>query len=212
VIRRVLLAHAEAGAKVARSDADRHARRVRELIAQQQKLLGLYHEDGVSKEVLQAEQQRIKAQQATAERLATAANHEVAEVDQVLSDALTLIDARRVPYLTGSATERRLINLAIYLMLLVSDPDTITAAPTPIPPACAPGPQTSPRSRPRPPGTAPVGQKPRNQPRKKPQPHFSGPRFEIRANGGEGGTMFELFPGLATHQRTARPALWLRRM
>jgi site-specific DNA recombinase len=130
VIRRVLLAHAEAGAKVARSDADRHARRVRELIAQQQKLLELYYDDGVSKEVLQAEQQRIKAEQATAERLAAAANHEVAEVDQALSDALALIDERRVPYLTGSATERRLINLAIYLMLLVSDPDTITAAPT----------------------------------------------------------------------------------
>jgi hypothetical protein len=187
VIRRVLLAHAEAGAKVARSDADRHARRVRELQSQQQKLLELYYDDGVSKEVLQAEQQRIKAEQATAKRLAAAANHEVAEVDQALSDALALIDARTVPYLTGSTTERRLINLAIYLMLLVSDPDAITAAPTALYAQLVPLARKLAREAAQPPGTAPAGQKPRNQSRKKPQPRFSGPRFEIRANGGGGG-------------------------
>lgn len=71
-IRRVLLAHAEASTKVARNDAERHARRVRELISQQRKLLGLYYDDGVSKEVLQTEQQRINAEQATAQRLADA--------------------------------------------------------------------------------------------------------------------------------------------
>jgi site-specific DNA recombinase len=132
VIRRVLLAYAEASTTAARNDAERHARRVRELIAQQQKLLELYYDDGVSKEVLQAEQQRLNAEQAIAQRLAAAANHEVAEVDQALSDALLLIDARRAPYLTGNATERRLINLAIYVMLLVSDPDTVQAKLTPV--------------------------------------------------------------------------------
>jgi site-specific DNA recombinase len=130
VIRRVLRAHVETTRNVARNEAERHARRVHELISQQQKLLELYYDDGVSKEVLQAEQKRIKAGQATAERLAAAANHEIADIDQALDDALALIDARTAPYLAGNATERRLINLAIYLMLLVSAPDTIRAEPT----------------------------------------------------------------------------------
>jgi site-specific DNA recombinase len=129
-IRRALHDHAEATRKVARDDAKRHKRRVRELISQQQKLLHLYYENGVSMEVLQAEQQRIEAEQATVERLAAAANYEVAELDHALDDALALIDARTAPYLSGSPTERRLINLAIYMMLLVSDQDTVQAEST----------------------------------------------------------------------------------
>ena len=129
-VRRALLDHAEASAKVARAEADRHKRRLRELISQQQKLLELYYEEGVSKEVLQAEQQRIKTEQSTVQRLSAAADHEVAEVDKALEDALALIDGRTAPYLAGSPTERRLINLAIYRMLFVSNPDTVEAEPT----------------------------------------------------------------------------------
>ena len=131
VVREVLLARARASTTSARNDAERHARRVRELIAQQQKLLHLYYEDGVSKEVLQAEQTRIESERVTAERLANAANFELSELDQALSDALLLIDQRRVPYLTGSATEKRLINLAIYVMLLVSASGNVEGQPTP---------------------------------------------------------------------------------
>ncbi len=131
-IREVLHAHAETSRKVARDDATRHERRVRELIGQQQKLLDLYYDDGVSKEVLQAEQKRIETEQATVERLASAAHYEAAELDQALDDALALIDTRIAPYLSGSPTERRLINLAIYVMLLVSGTDTIRAEPTPL--------------------------------------------------------------------------------
>ncbi len=132
IIRRLLCAHAHTGATAARRDAERHARRVRELIAQQQKLVELYYDDGVSKDVLQAEQQRIQTEQATAERLAAAANFEATEVDQALADALLLIDAGILPYLTGNATERRLINLAIYETLLVSSPDAIEGQLTPL--------------------------------------------------------------------------------
>jgi site-specific DNA recombinase len=132
VIREVLHAHAETSRKVARDDAARHERRVRELISQQQKLLDLYYDDGVSKEVLQAEQKRIETEQRAIEKLAAAARYEVAELDQALDDALLLIDTRVAPYLSGNPTERRLINLAIYTALLVSGADTIRAEATPL--------------------------------------------------------------------------------
>jgi hypothetical protein len=132
VIREVLHAHAETSRKVARDDAARHERRVRELISQQQKLLDLYYDDGVSKEVLQAEQKRIETEQRVIEKLAAAARYEVAELDQALDDALLLIDTRVAPYLSGNPTERRLINLAIYTTLLVSGTDTVQAEATPL--------------------------------------------------------------------------------
>lgn len=43
-----------------------------------------------------------------------------------------LIDSRLVPYLNGSPTEKRLINLALYTMLLVSPADEIDPQPTPL--------------------------------------------------------------------------------
>jgi site-specific DNA recombinase len=129
-IREALLARAETMGQAARKEASRHARRLRELTDQQQKLVHLYYEQGVSKEVLKAEQQRIQDEQAQVARWQAAAASEIADVDQALSDALVLIDAGTTPYLSANATERRLINLAIYVMLLVSDPDQVQAKPT----------------------------------------------------------------------------------
>ena len=120
-IRETLLARAHASTAEARKEASRHARRVRELISHQDKLLDLYYDDGVSKEVLQAQQKRLAAEQARAQELADAAQFEVSDLDQALSDALLLIDKRLVPYTGGSSTEKRLINLAIFVMLLVSE-------------------------------------------------------------------------------------------
>jgi hypothetical protein len=129
-IREALLSRAETMAQAARKEASRHARRLRELTSQQQKLVHLYYEQGVSKEVMKAEQGRIEAEQAQVERWQAAADSEIADVDQALSDALVLIDAGTAPYLDGNATERRLINLAIYVMLLVSDEGHVQAKPT----------------------------------------------------------------------------------
>jgi site-specific DNA recombinase len=120
-IRETLLARAHASTAEARKEASRHARRVRELISHQDKLLDLYYDDGVSKEVLQAQQKRLAAEQAQAQRLADAAQFEVSDLDRALSDALLLIDEGLMPYTSGSSTEKRLINLAIYVMLLVSE-------------------------------------------------------------------------------------------
>jgi site-specific DNA recombinase len=128
-IREALLARAHASTAQARKDAERHERRARELINHQHKLLDLYYGDGVSKEVLQAQQKRLEAEQAKAQRLASTARFEVSELDQALNDALLLIDKRLVPYLTGSPSEKRLINLAIYVMLLVSETGGIDPQP-----------------------------------------------------------------------------------
>jgi site-specific DNA recombinase len=129
-IREALLAHATTHAEVARAEADRHKRRLHELTGQQQKLIQLYYKGGVSEEVMQAEQDRIEAERTSAERWSDAAKRQVEDVDQALQDALALIDLATAPYLTANPLERRLINLAIYLMLLVSHPDTIEAKPT----------------------------------------------------------------------------------
>ncbi len=129
-IREGLLAHVETHAEIARAEAERHKRRVHELTGQQQKLIQLYYHGGVSEEVMQAEQDRIAAERAAGERWSDAAKRQVEDVDQALADALALIDLATAPYLTANPLERRLINLAIYLMLLVSHPDTVEAQPT----------------------------------------------------------------------------------
>jgi site-specific DNA recombinase len=129
-IREALRSHVQTKAEVAHREVDRHVRRLRELTDEQQKLVQLFYKGGVYEEILQAEQRRIESERAAAERWTDAANREVADVDQALNDALALIDLATVPYLTGSPTERRLINLAIYLMLLISDPDHVQAKPT----------------------------------------------------------------------------------
>ena len=129
-IREALLAHVEAHAEVARAEAERHQRRLHELTGQQQKLLQLYYSGGVSQEVMQAEQARIETERVNAEHWSDMAKRQVEDVDQALKDALALIDLATAPYLTANPLERRLINLAIYLMLLVSHPDTVKAQPT----------------------------------------------------------------------------------
>jgi site-specific DNA recombinase len=129
-IRKALCEHVEANAEVARREAKSHERRLRELSGQQQKLVQLYYKGGVSEEVMQAEQQRIEAERSASERWSNMARNEVADVMQALEDALALIDLATAPYLTASPTERRLINLAIYVMLIVChDPDGVGIEP-----------------------------------------------------------------------------------
>ncbi len=129
-IREALHAHVSANAEVARGEAERHTRRVHELTGQQQKLIQLYYKGGVSEEVMQAEQQRIEAERTSAERWSDDAERQVADIDRALTDALALIDLATAPYLTADPLERRLINLAIYLMLVVYHPDTVEGKPT----------------------------------------------------------------------------------
>jgi site-specific DNA recombinase len=130
-IRTALLVRAEILAGTARKEANRHTRRLRELTDQQQKLVHLYYHQAVSKEVMKAEQQRIEDERAQIERWQAAATSEIADIEHAIADALALIDAETVPYLAGNDTEKRLINLAIYRLLFVSDPDQVQGKRTP---------------------------------------------------------------------------------
>jgi site-specific DNA recombinase len=129
-IREALIAHVESHAAIARTEAERHRRRLHELTGQQQKLIQLYYKGGVSEEVMQTEQERIEGERTAAERYSRTAKREVEDIDQALTDALALIDLATAPYLTANPLERRLINLAVYLMLLVYHRDSIEANPT----------------------------------------------------------------------------------
>jgi hypothetical protein len=124
-----LLDRVSATTEAARQEARRHSRRLHELTSQQQKLVQLYYKDSISEEVLQAEQTRIQAERTAAERLEIAADREVSDIDTALRDALALIDQGTTPYLTGNPTERRLINLVIYITLLISDPNAVQGTP-----------------------------------------------------------------------------------
>ncbi|MGO8907124.1 MAG: hypothetical protein ACLQMH_16120 [Solirubrobacteraceae bacterium] len=55
-------------ARTATQEAERHQRRLRELTAQQQKLVQLYYRDAISVEVLKVEQERIKSEEEQDER------------------------------------------------------------------------------------------------------------------------------------------------
>lgn len=129
-VRSVVRTFAETKALVAERESARHARRLRELTAQQQKLVQLAYRELVSDEVLKAEQNRIEAERAEAKRWATAAVQEVEDVMQALDDALSLIDAGTLPYASGSPLERRLLNQALFEVLLVENADSVEGTPT----------------------------------------------------------------------------------
>ena len=132
IVRQALHEYVEGKAEVARRASARHTRRLRELTGQQQKLVQLYYNGGVSEEVMRAEQQRIEAEQAQAQQWADAATREVEDVMGDLDDALLLLDAKRVIYETLPHNSRRLVNQAIFLALIVHDPNTVEAQRTPL--------------------------------------------------------------------------------
>jgi site-specific DNA recombinase len=129
-VREALREYVGAKAGVARRASERHKRRLRELTGQQQKLVQLFYNGGVSEEVLKAEQQRISTEQTKAQQWADAAKAEVEDVMDALEDALLLVDATTVIYEQLPHSSRRLVNQAVFLMLVVSDPDTIKATRT----------------------------------------------------------------------------------
>jgi hypothetical protein len=131
-IREALHAYVDARAEVARRESSRHARRLRELTGEQQKLVQLYYKGKVSEGVLEAEQTRIEAERTEARRWSAAAVREVTDVMQALKDALSLVGRGRLPYLTANATERRLINQAIFHRLVITSADDAEAEPTPL--------------------------------------------------------------------------------
>ncbi len=113
-VREAVRSTIEKRAQVARTESERHARRLRELTTQQQKLVQLFYRDAVSEDVLRAEQARITAEQAQVEQWAQSAQHQVDDVMAALDEALLLVDAHQRAYDLASASQRRLLNLAIF--------------------------------------------------------------------------------------------------
>ena len=129
-VRSAVRDYIEKKALVARSESDRHVRRLRELTTQQQKLVQLYYRDAVSIDVLHAEQARITAERAQVEHWATAARHQVDDVMTALDEALALVDAGQRAYDSATESQRRLLNLAIFdFFTVVEEPDDVMVEP-----------------------------------------------------------------------------------
>ncbi len=130
-VREAVRAYVGAKGEIARRESDRHNRRLRELTGEQQKLVQLYYKGGVSEEVLKAEQNRIENERSQAQQWADAADREETDVMAALDDALLLLDASTVLYEALPTSSRRLVNQAVFLALIVRDPDSIDAERTP---------------------------------------------------------------------------------
>jgi site-specific DNA recombinase len=124
--------HAETKALVAKKEADRHNRRLRELSQQQQKLVQLHYQQAVSIEVLKAEQQRIETERSQAHRWSKAAVADVHDVMAALKVALELVDEGKLPYAAANEFCRRLINQALYEKIIVESTDKADGEPTPL--------------------------------------------------------------------------------
>jgi hypothetical protein len=130
-IRKALRSYVESKTEVARRESARHNRRLHDLTSEQQKLVQLYYKGGVSEEVMKAEQERIESERTKAQQWADAAKREVEDVMAVLDDALTILDDQ-VIYEALPPSTRRLVNQAVFLALVVTDPDNVQAQPTPL--------------------------------------------------------------------------------
>ncbi len=131
MVREALRSYVQSKTEVARRESARHTRRLHDLTGEQQKLVQLYYKGGVSEEVLKAEQKRIESERAKARQWADAASAEVEDVIAALDDALAILNDKII-YEELPKSTRRLVNQAVFLALIVSDPDNIQAQRTPL--------------------------------------------------------------------------------
>jgi hypothetical protein len=106
-------------AEHAKAEAERHERRLRELTAQQQKLVQLYYRDAISIEVLQAEQQRIAKEESRVEKWQNQAVAKVDDAMQALDDALTLLSEPGKAYAESDESLRKILNRAVFARILI---------------------------------------------------------------------------------------------
>ncbi len=131
IVREALHAYVQSKSEIARRESARHTRRLHDLTGEQQKLVQLYYKGGVSEEVLKAEQERIETERTKAQQWADAADREVEDVMAALDEALAILD-EHVIYDTLPESARRLVNQAVFLAIVVSDPDNVQAQLTPL--------------------------------------------------------------------------------
>jgi site-specific DNA recombinase len=113
-VRRELSEHLEGRSAVVTKEAERHERTLRQIEANQEKLVQLYYRDLVSEEVLRKEQHRLKKERAAAERLKDAATAQATDLNEALEEALARIDRPYDAYLESDGLKRRTLNQAVF--------------------------------------------------------------------------------------------------
>lgn len=102
-----------------RKEADRHERKLRELEANQSKLIQMAYSGLVSDSVLATEQERLAAEQQAVRRLLAEANLQRDDTEEALREALARVDDAQAQYLAAPELERRLMNRAVFRRILV---------------------------------------------------------------------------------------------
>jgi site-specific DNA recombinase len=104
---------------VVRKEAARHERKLRELEANQTKLVQMAYQGLVSDSVLASEQARLEAEQQTVRSLLTHSELHHDTIQEALREALRRLKRPHQHYLTASDIERRLANRAIFERILI---------------------------------------------------------------------------------------------
>jgi site-specific DNA recombinase len=118
-VRQAVREYAEGLEATARTERERHDRRLTALQTEQRKLLHLYYRDQIDEQVLAEEQHRIQRERADAERWADVAEHTAAEILEVLEEALELLSQPQLRYRQAPAHVRRLLNQALFEKIFI---------------------------------------------------------------------------------------------
>jgi site-specific DNA recombinase len=128
-VRNLVIEYGEQQATVAKTEADRAAKRLISLKAEQSRLLQLAYKHLVDDDVLAAEQERIQLERAKVEKWAKAASHTANEFREALDQAQELLRQPAAAYLRATPTERRMFNQAIFHRIYVLNGDVVAALP-----------------------------------------------------------------------------------
>jgi site-specific DNA recombinase len=116
-----------------RKEADRHKRKLRELEANQSKLIQMAYSGLVSDSVLATEQERLEAERQAVRRLLAEANLQRDDTEEALREALARVDDAQAQYLAAPDLERRLMNRAIFHRISIGpDGDVASVELTPV--------------------------------------------------------------------------------
>jgi site-specific DNA recombinase len=106
--------------------AERHARALKAIEAKQEKLLQLYYDDLVTREVFVREREKLKAERQAARAFERAATSQISDVEQALELALSRLDEPHEVYRDATDLERRVANRSIFERIEVGPEGLIT--------------------------------------------------------------------------------------
>lgn len=107
-------------------EAERHQRALKATEAKQEKLVQLYYKDLVSEDVFAIEQDKLKDERRTAQRLQDTAATQLEDIQEALDLALSRVSKPYEVYTEGTELERRILNRAIFERIEVGPDAEIT--------------------------------------------------------------------------------------